>query len=140
MPIGEGWFIDLHTGEYIEIAEHLSAVRADPSRYRVEPEEVRHGDRERALKLVLSRGFVRVRADKHRVVAEFDAERPTALPLIEGFLRDKGFVNARPVCLHDHRLGCSLRCTAGQFLNSRGCQQHWEEWDMNTGGEKWAER
>ena len=111
-PIGEGFFLDLENEEVLHIHEHMYAVLDDTARYRVLPEEVSGKDREAVLRLVMKRGFVRVRGDVHRVVAEFDAPLATALPVIEKFFREYGFIGGRPVCLKDHLLGRELSCPA----------------------------
>jgi len=116
MPNGEGWFIDLRTGEHISIHEHRHAVVADPARYRVTPEEIAGKDRKHIVGLALERGFVRVRADKGWLVAEFNAPQGEALPQIERFLADKGFVEYRQLRIRDHRLGRQLECTAAEFF------------------------
>ena len=103
MPNGEGWFIDLRNGEHIPIHEHRQAVLDDPARYRVTAAKVTGKNRSEVLGLVLSRGFVRVRADKSWLVAEFNAPEDEALPHIRQFLRDKGFVGYRRLRLRDHR-------------------------------------
>jgi hypothetical protein len=89
MPTGEGWFIDATTGEAISVQEHETAVRANPDRFRIRPEETIGKDREQLLTLVCERGFVRVRWEKS-VVFEFYGERDRALRLIRRFLLTQG--------------------------------------------------
>jgi hypothetical protein len=129
MPAGEGWFIDLATGEAISIQEHQTAVKADPARFRVTPGEVEKSDRDVVLGLVYSRGFVRVRADEDWVVAEFDAEESAALPAIRGFFEQKGLAGGPHVCLHDHRLGRTLHCTVQRFIDGQVGPSDWQEWE-----------
>ena len=126
MPKGEGWFIDLQNGEHIGILEHRYAVIGDPARYRVTPEEIAGKDRSEILRLTLSRGFVRVRADKEWLVAEFNAPEDEALPLINGFLLDKGFVGHRQLRLRDHREHRQLDCTADELLDSLPAAGKWQ--------------
>lgn len=40
MPPGEGWFIDLESGEHIRIFEHAQAVKDHPERFRIDPLEI----------------------------------------------------------------------------------------------------
>ena len=84
MPLGEGWFIDLETGEFIAIYEHARAVLACPDRYRLKKEDVAgiHPVRDRIvlLRKVLANGFVRVRFHKNDLVIEYDfPDRETVL-------------------------------------------------------------
>ncbi|MBW1779099.1 MAG: hypothetical protein JRJ54_16190 [Deltaproteobacteria bacterium] len=76
MPPGEGWFLDLETGEDISIFEHAKAVLEDPRWFRMDPAAVTGmvlpRDRRKILMLALSRGFVRIRAFRGDVVMEFD--------------------------------------------------------------------
>lgn len=125
MPKGEGWFIDLRNGEHISIFEHQLAVRQNPARYRVTPEEIAGKQRADIVGLALRRGFVRVRADKERLVAEFNAPADEALPHIQRFLRDKGFIGYRQLRLRDHRIGRQVECTADEFLNDSLSPEDW---------------
>ena len=128
MPNGEGWFIDLKNGEHIRISEHRFAVVADPVRYRVTPDEIAGKCRDEILSLVLSRGFVRVRADREWLVAEFNAPASEALPVIKGFLEENGFVGYRQLRIRDHLQRRQLECMASELLNSRFREDQWQAW------------
>jgi len=86
VPVGEGWFLDMRTGRALSVREHETAVRADPHRFRIRPEEVEGKDRAELLTLVFKRRFIRVRWDKSGVVFEFHGGRKRALRLIRRFL------------------------------------------------------
>jgi hypothetical protein len=108
MPAGEGWFIDLRSGRAIDIDEHATAVAKDPARYRIRPCEIRGliptapAHRARILRLAFKRGFVRVRADKGRVVAEFDAaDHARVVRRIDRFLKAKGFGELAVIAIHN---------------------------------------
>ncbi|MFW6106726.1 MAG: hypothetical protein ACOC8H_01050, partial [bacterium] len=75
--------------------------------------------------LALERGFVRVRADKGWLVAEFDAPPEDALPQIERFLLDKGFIGYRRLRIRDHRVGRQLECTAAEFFDGPPGPERW---------------
>ena len=134
-PIGEGFFLDLRTGECIPIHEHRHAVQANPVRYRVTPGEIADKCRDGILKLVLSFGFVRVRADREWVVAEFDAPLDEALPIIRGFLAEHGFIGHRRVRIRDHRRRRQLECTADAFLSEQTSPEDWNKMRMTASSE-----
>ena len=101
MPTGEGWFIDARTGEVLPVAEHKSAVRSNPQRFRIRVDEMAGRDRRELLALVFRRGFIRVRWDKRGVVFEFHGGREVALRLIHRFLVEQGAGPYTPVRIHD---------------------------------------
>jgi len=101
MPAGRGWFLDTKTGEAIEIEEHAAAVRDSPSRFRVRPENIEGKEREDILRLVIARGFIRVRWNNRGVVFEFDGNRAKALHLIREFLLAHEVSDYTPIRLHD---------------------------------------
>lgn len=81
MPLGEGWFIDLSTGEFIPVDEHAYDVWHAPKKFRINPKEIAHlqpaqpADRYKIVRLALQKGFARVRAHGRTVVVEFDDPR-----------------------------------------------------------------
>ena len=78
MPLGEGWYIDLATGESISVDEHAYDVMHEPQKFRIDPKEITDlpptapADRDRIRRLALKRGFARVRSHGNSVVVEFD--------------------------------------------------------------------
>ena len=80
MPLGEGWWIDLTTGQAIPVDEHAYAVLQNPTRYRLDPKLVKGKmpsaptakDTMELRRLAMKNGFVRVRAHGASVVVEFD--------------------------------------------------------------------
>ncbi len=78
MPIGEGFFISALTGEVVPVHEHAHEVKTDPERFGLSPADVEDllpanpKDREALVRMAMKKGWIRVRADRARIVAEFD--------------------------------------------------------------------
>jgi hypothetical protein len=107
MPLGEGWFISLLTGEAIPIDEHAHFVKMNPKKFGFKPDDLKDllpgnpNDRIEILKRVMRKGFARVRAHGNRVVVEFDwPNLEDALAYIVQFLSDN-FGKYTAVELHD---------------------------------------
>jgi hypothetical protein len=116
MPQGEGWFLDLTTGEAIPIHEHAFAVVENPRRFGLDPREIAGldpvRDRIAILRAALKRGFCRVRAHHDEVSIEFDfPNRRRALDRIRSFLRKQGFGAFVILVIHDlrRRVGAETR-------------------------------
>lgn len=111
MPLGEGWWLDLRTGQSVYIDEHASAVSSDPKRFRIDPKEIKglnpfvQKDREEIVRLAMAREWARVRGHKGFVVVEFDrSDLEDSVLTIATFLKDQGFGDFTTVELHDiHR-------------------------------------
>lgn len=94
MPLGEGWYIDLNTGQAVKVYEHAHDVMENPKKFRVHPKEIagliptNPTDRDIIRRLVLKRGFARVRAHGSSVVIEFDMKAEDAIPMIIPFLTE----------------------------------------------------
>lgn len=94
MPLGQGWYIDLTTGQAIPVYEHAHDVMQDPKKFRVNPKEIADliptvpADRDKIRRLVLHRGFARVRAHGASVVVEFDVKVEDAVPVVIPFLTE----------------------------------------------------
>lgn len=92
MPLGQGWYIDLTTGQAISVYEHAHDVTQTPKKFRVDPKEVAGliptspEDRDKIRRLVLHRGFARVRAHGNSVVVEFDVKTEDAVPIVVPWL------------------------------------------------------
>jgi hypothetical protein len=94
MPLGEGWYVDLTTGQAIQVYEHAHDVMQNPQKFRVNPKEIAGlqptvpADRDKIRRLVLHRGFARVRAHGASVVVEFDVKVEDAVPVVIPFLTE----------------------------------------------------
>ena len=97
-------------------------------RYRVTPDEIAGKCRDDILSLVLSRGFVRVRAAKEWLVAEFNASADEAMPLIRQFLQEKEFVGYRQLRIRDHLQRRQLGCMASELLDGQLAEDRWQAW------------
>lgn len=91
MVMGEGWFINIYTGESVGVGEHMQAVKDNPGKYGLSPEDIT--DRENTLLRVLRNGWVRVRRHKAEAVFEFDSSDPEkAMRTIQEFMLEKGII------------------------------------------------
>ena len=94
MPLGEGWYIDLNSGQAIPVHEHAHDVAQNPKKFRINPKEIAGlqptvpTDRDQIRRLALKRGFARVRSHGSSVVVEFDARIEDAVPMVIPFLTD----------------------------------------------------
>jgi hypothetical protein len=89
---GSGWYIDLTSGSSINVHEHAKDVMQNPKRFRINPNEIAGLNpdspqgRDKIRRLVLHRGFARVRQHGSSVVVEFDIKVEDAVPIIIPFL------------------------------------------------------
>lgn len=78
MPLGEGWWISALDGTVVSVHEHAHEVKTDPERFGLRPADVEGflpgvpADRERLVRMAMRKGWIRVRSNRARVVAEFD--------------------------------------------------------------------
>lgn len=99
MPIGQGYWIDSKTREWLEIYEHFAAIEKDPETYGFEPGELavmideadsREQAREAVLTLVMQRGWIRVRTTRGCKVMEFWRQSGDIFGAIGAFLTGTG--------------------------------------------------
>jgi hypothetical protein len=132
MPIGRGWWI-APDGEISEILEHLGAIDKDPGRFGFSREELlplkeeigkkgKGKRRKRILRQAIKKGFIRVRFDNHRHVAEFYGwER--CKRLIMKFLRQEHFVGSGiELMLNDLESGTERRMKVDHILAGEGSE------------------
>lgn len=78
MPVGEGYWVSAISGEVLPVYEHAHEVATNPERFGLRKADVAGllpaspKDRERLVRKAMRKGWIRVRADRARVVAEFD--------------------------------------------------------------------
>ena len=127
MPRGEGYFIEIKTGEVIPIYEHLADVQSRPKRYGLTSEEIkpsrpgmpREEVRCEVLRRVFRNGFIRVRTDGDGTVFEFDSAGARAIRVIRRFIRKKGLVGHHRVRINDLGLSRSVEATGREILTPR---------------------
>lgn len=89
---GSGWYIDLTSGNTINVHEHAKDVIQNPKQFRINPREIAGlnpdspQDRDKIRRLVLHHGFARVRQHGNSVVVEFDTKVEDAVPIVIPFL------------------------------------------------------
>ena len=94
MALGEGWYLDLTNGEAISVDEHALDVAHNPQKFRINPKEIAGLQatsptaKDQIRRLVLHRGFARVRSHGNSVVVEFDVKLDDALPILIPFLTE----------------------------------------------------
>lgn len=112
---GEGYFLEIKTGDVVEIYEHYRNVVSNPSRYGLTDADITP-DRKETLVKVLRNGFIRVRAQKSQIVFEFDWDDTQAIPVIIRFMKKMGFIGGRWVTINDLNRGTSDQSTASEFM------------------------
>lgn len=91
---GSGWYIDLTSGNAITVHEHAKDVMQNPKQFRINPRDVAGlnpdlpQDRDKIRRLVLHRGFARIRQHSNSVVVEFDIKVEDAVPIVIPFLME----------------------------------------------------
>jgi hypothetical protein len=126
MPLGEGWWLNLDTGEAISIYEHASEVTSNPKKFRLKPADVKgfisHDPEHRRelLKKVMRKGFGRIRESKSFLVFEFDYSFDDAMVRLIDFLRDKGYGEYATIQVHSLRdPSKNFSSTVGGLLDMR---------------------
>lgn len=104
MISGEGWWIDLNTGEALPVAEHTKAILNNPRRFRLDPREIARNIRGTArpdslIELALKQGFARIRAHGS-VVVEFNHKLEDVAAIVIPFLINN-FDESTYVAFHD---------------------------------------
>lgn len=91
---GNGWYIDLTSGTSVPVHEHAKDVMREPQKFRINPRDIANlnpdlpADRDKIRRMVLHRGFARVRSHGNSVVVEFDIKVEDAVPIVIPFLTE----------------------------------------------------
>jgi len=125
MPYGEGWWLNLNTGEAIPIHEHASEVVTNPKKYGLKPSDFKdmspwnQADRVKIVKKAMANGFARVREAKSHIVFEFDYSNfDEAVVRIVDFLKKAGFGEYATIEVHDIRNPKkNFEATVGELLD-----------------------
>lgn len=107
MPLGEGWGLNIKTGETIKIYDHFSAVKENPEKFGLK-EVV--GKRKQVLRQVFKNGWMRIRSHWRRVVFEFDDETINAMNFVHSFLRDHSFGPLTTIKINNLKYDKSVTC------------------------------
>ncbi|MDQ7780973.1 MAG: hypothetical protein RDV41_14850 [Planctomycetota bacterium] len=114
MVLQGGWFISPE-GETHEVLEHFAFVKANPALFGLSKKQTAgwtRKDRDRALRLVLSGGWIRVRDGTF----ETSSLTSTAVRNIRGFLKQIKAWRQDSIRVTEHRDAIVLRTTAALFL------------------------